>query len=764
MFLFLCLAPASNQTVNVLSERKLEYLQSHPTAMTADSSNKKRKKGGTAEVAAGSEPSSKKARRGSTESVSAPIVSGNKEIQLQVNPTARIVSDRRTIKGNDLIGARRIQTGLKGARGEIIRRTVYDGALRVDADAYKIVQNALTEFGGGNTPLLSGRSEWRKFLPMNALIRPTVDRGLGKSIIITELTELSEAEGGTGAVNRIVPILSALESQPADGGEALRIRGGGEDQGADAMEVEPAAYTEDQIVEESNVETNHAGTEHPAVGSPDEISLQAATAATPGESGDSPPAEMSAVDTSAAQEQKETIIEAATNETGLSDTLSEEAQIQTAATEAVMEDSASEHNENSEVASEVVAASMEHPNLPQSAPSDVMLVVEANEIDLTESAGSDAGQAPSETPSSVAAVIANPSVKPDIDSSNTLCDIKALESARQLSSSLHNPTATSNEEATRVPAFRPSWYDKSKASDFEQRSLPEWFNQSAPHRTPTSYIAIREQILDLAKKNSNQYITATALRRSITCDSGTIMRLHSFLTDWGFINSAQIGESSPSEIKMRNMRATWDQIGKNSKRKFSDVERSIIWSPERILALEKHIIASITKRKTSGDGRSVTDVDWEQVAADVGGGVTIKECQFMFLYPDKCPTAIPTSTSAPSSQETFYSNILDSVRPEVLKKVINASLNATEDLAEAKKASLVGAIASVAAEKGREEEKQIRATLLDIVDQRVQRLENKIAMLDDVEALLEAERVSLELERRDMYTTRCRQWFGDGSS
>lgn len=104
------------------------------------------------------------------------------------------------------------------------------------------------------------------------------------------------------------------------------------------------------------------------------------------------------------------------------------------------------------------------------------------------------------------------------------------------------------------------------------------------------------------------------------------------------------------------------------------------------------------------------------------------------------------------------------MRPEVLEEVIRAAFNATEDVAEAKKASLMGIIASVATEKAQEEEEQIRATLMDIVDQRVQRIENKLSMIDDVEALLEAERVSLELERRDMYTTRCRQWFGDGSS
>ena len=35
-----------------------------------------------------------------------------------------------------------------------------------------------------------------------------------------------------------------------------------------------------------------------------------------------------------------------------------------------------------------------------------------------------------------------------------------------------------------------------------------------------------------------------------------------------------------------------------------------------------------------------------------------------------------------------------------------------------------------------------------------------VAMMDDVEGILEAERVALEMERRDLYTARCRHWFG----
>ena len=99
-----------------------------------------------------------------------------------------------------------------------------------------------------------------------------------------------------------------------------------------------------------------------------------------------------------------------------------------------------------------------------------------------------------------------------------------------------------------------------------------------------------------------------------------------------------------------------------------------------------------------------------------------------------------------------------------MKAVIDASLQSTNDINEARKASFVAIMAGAAAQKGAQAESEIENTLMDIVDLQIQRLENRVALLDNVEALLEAERVSLELEKRDMYTARCRHWFGDGSS
>lgn len=106
---------------------------------------------------------------------------------------------------------RRIQTGLYGIRGEPIRRTVYDGALRIDGDAYRIVRNALADFVTGNEHHiranalnLSARPEWRKFLPRNAFTRPLLDTSFGNCLVVTELTASDNAEDGTISTNRTI--------------------------------------------------------------------------------------------------------------------------------------------------------------------------------------------------------------------------------------------------------------------------------------------------------------------------------------------------------------------------------------------------------------------------------------------------------------------------------------------------------------------------------------------------------------------------------
>ena len=97
--------------------------------------------------------------------------------------SSRQTSDRRRCTPSDgLLNPRRIQTGLPG-----IRRTVYDGALRVNLDAYEVLlstvaavannsnSSVISNSPAANSALLQAKPEWRKRFPLNALLRPSTD-------------------------------------------------------------------------------------------------------------------------------------------------------------------------------------------------------------------------------------------------------------------------------------------------------------------------------------------------------------------------------------------------------------------------------------------------------------------------------------------------------------------------------------------------------------------------------------------------------------
>jgi SWI/SNF related-matrix-associated actin-dependent regulator of chromatin subfamily C len=81
-------------------------------------------------------------------------------------------------------------------------------------------------------------------------------------------------------------------------------------------------------------------------------------------------------------------------------------------------------------------------------------------------------------------------------------------------------------------------------------------------------------------------------------------------------------------------------------------------------------------------------------------------------------------------------------------------------LKRAQAAGRAGLVLSQAVDVARSKEESVAHLLSELVDLRMKKLENRLALLDDVEGMLEAERVALELERRDLYTARCRHWFG----
>jgi SWI/SNF related-matrix-associated actin-dependent regulator of chromatin subfamily C len=108
--------------------------------------------------------------------------------------------------------------------------------------------------------------------------------------------------------------------------------------------------------------------------------------------------------------------------------------------------------------------------------------------------------------------------------------------------------------------------------------------------------------------------------------------------------------------------------------------------------------------------------------------------------------------------------LLEGARPDAMEAAIGAAFQVTQNAAEAQKAALVGTLASHAMERAHAEEATVDRLLMELLDQRMEKLEHRVSLLEDVEGMLEAERrVALEIERRDLYTARCRHWFGNGN-
>ena len=334
--------------------------------------------------------------------------------------------------------------------------------------------------------------------------------------------------------------------------------------------------------------------------------------------------------------------------------------------------------------------------------------------------------------------------------------------------------AGANDETVSSPdqlTGKPAWYDKEKISDIERNMLPEWFNASSTHRTPESYLTTRNKVIEMADKLANRNLTTSMIRRSIVGDAGSLHRLHSFLVNWGFVNEDAINDSCPTPMSLRG--------GLSGKKRFN----------EELQAELVQVVVEQSKRCKKDQDDVMTDenetpilpvvpIDWDEVSAKIGHGISAKECEQEFL---KLPLydGLPSSSTLPeaaeegdsseskgytqdvaSTKKKIFQELVDESSPEVVSKVTQAALEATEgDLVKAQKAGLIGLVASQAVKKARSKEEAVSSLLNELVNQRMQKLENRLALMDDMEGMLEAERVALELERRDLYTARCRHWF-----
>jgi hypothetical protein len=348
--------------------------------------------------------------------------------------------------------------------------------------------------------------------------------------------------------------------------------------------------------------------------------------------------------------------------------------------------------------------------------------------------------------------------------------VKSLTSKPAPQWEQHKPTP--NDEtittADQLPP-KPEWYKRDGIDEIERTMLPEWFNSSAPHRTTETFLKSREKIIEMSEALANRNVTNAMIRRTLLGDAGSLHRLRSFLVRWGVINKDGINDSAPTPASLR-----------------PDLKRSAVFND----AIKDDLIVAVTQQakkrrleKAHNDDAnvvpsSVSSFNWEEVAALVGHGVSAEDCQRNFMMTPLSEESSSTSNvtqeidgvasakiepnqSKGASQIEFIRNLVQSSDPEVRKKMFDAAMEATcGDVVESQAASLLGLHTTKALEDSRGHEIDLAVRLSKLMDARMQKLENRMAMMDDVEAILEAEKMALEMERRDLYTARCRHWFG----
>ncbi|CEP64427.1 Swi3p LALA0_S11e03862g [Lachancea lanzarotensis] len=99
-----------------------------------------------------------------------------------------------------------------------------------------------------------------------------------------------------------------------------------------------------------------------------------------------------------------------------------------------------------------------------------------------------------------------------------------------------------------IPSYA-RWFHLQKIHSVEKQSLPEFFTNRIPSKTPQVYVKYRNFMVNSYRLNPNEFLTMTAARRSLCGDAGAILRIHKFLTKWGLINYQVDAKIKPKQVE-----------------------------------------------------------------------------------------------------------------------------------------------------------------------------------------------------------------------
>lgn len=90
-----------------------------------------------------------------------------------------------------------------------------------------------------------------------------------------------------------------------------------------------------------------------------------------------------------------------------------------------------------------------------------------------------------------------------------------------------------------IPSFA-RWFDMNLVHSIEKKLFPDFFPQDSSrksvYKTPQTYKYMRDFMVNAYRIKPLEYLTITAIRRNVSGDVSSIIRVHQFLEKWGLIN------------------------------------------------------------------------------------------------------------------------------------------------------------------------------------------------------------------------------------
>lgn len=124
------------------------------------------------------------------------------------------------------------------------------------------------------------------------------------------------------------------------------------------------------------------------------------------------------------------------------------------------------------------------------------------------------------------------------EGSQQAADGAADEQSAQAKSSLEASARShlvNQTHAIILPSYS-TWFDMHSIHPIEKKAMAEFFNGRNRSKTPAVYKDYRDFMINTYRLNPLEYLTVTACRRNLAGDVCAIMRVHSFLEQWGLIN------------------------------------------------------------------------------------------------------------------------------------------------------------------------------------------------------------------------------------